>query len=85
VCYTLYIMIRTQIYLTEELYRDVEALARRQKKTKSQVIRESLEEGLEGKKKTYNAGKILLKIAGKAVKGGEKDLSENIDKYLYEE
>ena len=78
-------IIRTQVYLTEELYRNIEIVAKREKKTKAQVIRDSLDEGLADKKDAQNAGKILLKIASKAVKGGEKNLSENIDKYLYEE
>ena len=79
-------MIRTQIYLPKDLYQHIDLLAKREKKAKAAVIREVLEEGV--KRKQGNAGKVLLEIAAMAEKykwKGPKDLSKNIDKYLYEE
>lgn len=79
-------MIRTQVYLPKSLYQYIDLVARREKKYKAEVIREVLEEGV--KRKQGNAGTTLLKIAAMAKKykwKGPKDLSKNIDKYLYEE
>lgn len=78
-------MIRTQIYLPEDLYREIGWLAKKEKKAKAQVIREALEKEVE--KKQGNAGETLLKLAAMAKKykwKGPKDLSVNHDKYLYE-
>lgn len=79
-------MIRAQIYLPKQLYQEVDWVARKENKPKAQVIREAIEKDM-GKKRG-NAGKFLLGIAAMARKNkwkGPKDLSKNIDKYLYEE
>lgn len=76
-------MIRTQIYLPKDLYRNIDIAAKRERKAKAAVIREVLEEGFA--QKQGNAGKALLRLAKMAVKGGPPDLSANIDKYLYED
>ncbi|OGE35419.1 MAG: hypothetical protein A3H82_00750 [Candidatus Levybacteria bacterium RIFCSPLOWO2_02_FULL_39_26] len=78
-------MIRTQIYLPKELYQNLNLTAKKESKTRAQVIREALIEGL--RKKRGNAAEALLELAslGKKFKlKGPKDLSQNIDKYLYE-
>ncbi|HEY5600529.1 MAG TPA: ribbon-helix-helix protein, CopG family [Patescibacteria group bacterium] len=81
-------MIRTQIYLPKDLYRDIDIAAKREKKAKAEIIRRAIKKGL-GKKETgKDTGHALLKIAAMAKKynwKGPKDLSKNIDKYLYEE
>ncbi|MDP2638412.1 MAG: ribbon-helix-helix domain-containing protein [Candidatus Levybacteria bacterium] len=79
-------MIRTQIYLPKELYQEIDLVAKKENKPKAEIIREAVEEALE--KKRGNAGDVLLKLAKMAKKynwKGPKDLSKNIDKYLYEE
>ena len=79
-------MIRTQIYLPEQLYQEVDLVAKKEKKAKAQVIREAIEEGV--KRKKGNAGKLLVEIAAMAKKHkwkGPRDLSSHHDKYLYEE
>ena len=79
-------MIRTQVYLPKDLYRHIDLVAKRDKKAKAQVIREVLDEGI--KKKHGNAGEALLRLAKLGEKlniRGPKDLSKNIDKYLYED
>ncbi|HUD44500.1 MAG TPA: ribbon-helix-helix domain-containing protein [Patescibacteria group bacterium] len=80
-------MIRTQVYLTQQLNQSLDIISKQEKKPKAQIIREALEDGI--KQKTYmsNAGKALLELAefGKKLHiKGPKDLSTNIDKYLYE-
>lgn len=80
-------MIRTQVYLTEELCRDIEIVARREKKPKAKVIRDSIEKGLAKKKPKQTAGEALLGLAELGEKLGVKgptDLSTNHDSY-YEE
>jgi len=80
-------MIRTQVYLPKMLYSQVSLIAKREKKAKAQVIRESLKRGLKGTK-TETVGEALLKLAelGKKLNlRGPKDLSTNHDKYLYED
>lgn len=79
-------MIRTQVYLPKSLYQHIDLVAKKEKKAKAQVIREVLEDGV--KRKQNNSGRVLLEIATMAKKykwKGPKDLSRNIDKYLYEE
>ena len=81
-------MIRTQVYLPKDLYRHIDLVAKREKKAKAQIIRDTLEEGLKKKMAHKNAGHVLLEIAAMAKKyqwRGPKDLSTNHDKYLYEE
>ncbi|MBI1863812.1 hypothetical protein HYS03_01235 [Candidatus Woesebacteria bacterium] len=83
-------MIRTQVYLTEDLYQTIRLKAKKEKRPTAQLIRHLLETGLKekNKKTKTNAGDALLRIArlGEKLKiKGPKYLSTNIDKYLYEE
>lgn len=81
-------MIRTQVYLPKQLYRSIDMVAKREKKPKAQVIRDVLEKGVIKEMKKRNAGRTLLEIAAMAKKykwRGPRDLSANIDMYLYEE
>lgn len=78
-------MIRTQVYLPEELYGHIQLLAMRDQKVSAQVIRELLTTGLKkvAQERKTNAGDALLRLA-KIGARGPKDLSVNHDKYLYE-
>ncbi len=78
-------MIRTQVYLTEEQHRRLNFQAKEERKSFAETLRDAIEEGLSKKTKGKNAGFILLQMAKKAVKGGGKDGSKNIDHELYEE
>lgn len=82
-------MIRTQIYLPEELYQEVDLVAQRQKKPKAQIIREVLKEGLTKMNQKETIGEALGKLIAIGQKYTPKnaptDLSINHDKYLYEE
>lgn len=65
----------------------VNFIAKQEKKPKAEVIREALEDGIKKKIKTSNAGQALLELAelGKKLHvKAPKDLSMNLDKYLYD-
>jgi hypothetical protein len=81
-------MIRKQIYLTEELERQIHLAAATEKKPAAQVIREVLHAGFLRKRPAHTAGEALLGLARLGAElgiEGPPDLSRNIDKYLYEE
>lgn len=83
-------MKRTQIYLPEDLYREIAHLAEKEGKPKAQIIRERLKANLASTRvgKAKNAGEALLELAELGKKfniKGPKNLSVTIDKYLYEE
>ncbi|MBI2596406.1 hypothetical protein HYW46_06795 [Candidatus Daviesbacteria bacterium] len=82
-------MIRTQVYLTQELNRDIQILAQSNNKPKAEVIREALSKGLKiisPRKPNTKKGLLALAELGEKLKiKGPPDLSANIDKYLYEE
>lgn len=77
-------MIRTQLYLPEDLKLELELLARQEEKSTSQLIREVLSEGLKQKQKQKkrNTGTLLRELAEMAVEG-PGDLSTNLFDYLY--
>lgn len=77
-------MIRTQVYLPEDIYREVKVAAKKENKAAAQLVRELLEEGLSQKRKKSSIGKALSMLASIKAKG-PRDLSANIDRYLYEE
>ena len=77
-------MIRTQVYLTEDLHRRISNQAKIENKPAAKVLRDALEEGLDKKtKKTMNSGQALLELAKIAIPGGDPNDSMNIDKILY--
>jgi hypothetical protein len=79
-------MIRTQVYLPKSLYLQIKLQAQREKKPAAQVIRDSIEAGLEAKKPQQTTGEALLGLAelGKRLGAtGPTDLSSRIDDYLY--
>lgn len=74
-------MIRTQIYLPEDLKLQLKAYAQKEEVPVSEVIRRSVLKEI-SKKAKVNAGDMLLKLASKAGKG-PKDLSRNFFDYAY--
>jgi hypothetical protein len=76
-------MFKIQIYLPEYLRQEIDAVARSEKIPASKVIREILIDGI-SKRNKETAGAALNKLTAFKVKGGPKDLSINLDKYLYE-
>lgn len=73
-------MIRTQINLTEEQYRNLQLEAKRKAQSLSAVVREKIDKAI-AKKKKGNAW-VLLEMAKKAGHG-PADLAENYKEYLY--
>lgn len=73
-------MIRTQINLSEEQYRQLQLEAKRRSESLSAIIRKLIDKKLTRKKKG-NAW-VLLEMAKKAGHG-PKDLAENYKEYLY--
>ncbi len=74
-------MIRTQVYIPDDLHRDLMLLAKREGTNFSTLIREGVKEVVK-KKKSAKKGD-WRKFVGAGGKGGPKDLSTNIDYYVY--
>lgn len=72
-------MIRTQVNLTDEQYRKLKAEARSKSKSVSALIRDSVDKRLT---RSGSAG-ILLEMARRAGKSGEKNLARDYKRYLY--
>lgn len=82
VMYAVYSMIRTQLYFPEELYLELKNLAERERKSLAELVRLFVRLGISRQQRAKNPAKVFLKIASYASKG-PKDLSQNLDKYLY--
>ena len=78
-------MIRTQMYLDEDIDKDLKYLARLENKSMAEVARDILKEGIKKRKNVDTSGvKTLLAISKLGFKGGNDPyLSDNIDHYLY--
>ena len=76
-------MIRTQIYIPETVHRTVKLVADRKKKTLAELIRAYIILGLK-KEQSYKQAQNLSSIIQLGITGGPKDLSGNLDKYLYQ-
>jgi hypothetical protein len=77
-------MIRTQVYLDDQIHRDLIHLAQRENKSMAEVTRDILKEGIQKKKTVDTSGKgAMLAIANIKAKSDDPYLSENIDHYLY--
>jgi post-segregation antitoxin (ccd killing protein) len=76
-------MIRTQVYIPDELHRDLMLLTKEAGVNFSTLIREGVEEVIK-KKRVKKAKSWGVGFIG-AIKGGPRDLSSKIDYYLYGE
>lgn len=76
-------MIRTQIYIPETLHSQVKLLASKQKKPLAEILRDFIKQGMVKKQNT--GAKSLQALTKLKITGGPKDLSKNLDKYLYQE
>jgi hypothetical protein len=77
-------MLRTQIYLPEEIHRELILWARKMDLPMAEVVRRIIKTGLEKKEKFFEKGNDLLLLTQLKIKGGPKDLSEKLDFYLYQ-
>ena len=82
-------MIRKHVLLPLPLDERIKLVARKDRKSEAAVIRELLESGLQTKHQhTGSVGHALrglAEIGKEAGATGPTDLSQNIDKYLYED
>lgn len=76
-------MIRTQIYISEEIHQATKFLAQKQGKSMAELLRRFITIGVIKEKRKSKAPSLdrLIKLGAK---GGPKDLSANFDKYLVE-
>lgn len=81
--YDVWCMIRTQVYLPEDLKLQLREYADNKSIPISEVVRKAVLKEINKGKRT--AGDSLARIAAMAVKGGPKDLSSNLFDYLYGE
>lgn len=81
--YNVWCMIRTQIYLPQDLKFELEIVAKRKKMPISEIVRRAVKKDLARNRES--AGETLGKIATMATTGGPKDLSANLFDYLYGE
>ncbi len=76
-------MIRKQLYLTPQIDRELEIVARQEGKSVAEVIRNLLEKSLRVKNnQQHSTASVLFKITGMAKKS-PGDLSTNLFDYLY--
>lgn len=73
-------MIRTQIYIPETLHERAKNVARSKQQSLANLYRNFIANGLQASK---NRGGDLTALAKLNIKGGPKNLSRDIDKYLY--
>ena len=76
-------MIRTQIYLQETVHERVKTVAKRKKRSVAHLYREFINKGLQ-EETSDSRGGDLTTLARLNIKGGPKNLSSNIDKYIYD-
>ncbi len=77
-------MIRTQIYIEKDAHTQLSRYAQEREKSMAEIIRDFIQQGLAKKKHEDMSGKqVLARIAGLKFKGGDTDLSANINHYLY--
>lgn len=75
-------MLRTQIYIPENIHQKVKIIANLQNKSMADLIRRLIIAGLIKEEKRIKP-KSLDAIAKLNITGGPKNLSSNMDKYLY--
>ena len=76
-------MLRTQIYLPEGLHSELTSLGKKLNLSMAEVVRKILKNSLKKKEALMGKGNDLHKLSQLKIKGGPKDLSQNLDSYLY--
>jgi len=81
-------MLKTYLYVPEELDKEVSVIAKTRKLSKAEVIRTALRYGIDRMKKSGpGSAEILLRLADLGRKNrvsGPKDASAKLDKYLWD-
>jgi len=80
-------MLKTYLYIPEELNEKIDRAVKTRKKSKAEIIRKALEKGIGEEEQGKNTGvEFLFKLAelGKKYKvKGPRDASVNLDYYLW--
>lgn len=77
-------MIRTQIYIPEDEHKELLTVARKTGQPMAAIIRSFIKHGLKEEKTVDRSGKDVLKrLLTIGATGGPKDVSVNLDHYLY--
>lgn len=77
-------MIRTQIYIPDELHQAAKTIAKRKKAPLAHILRSFIFAGVKEEKRKLKS-KPLSRLAKLGITEGPHDLSSNMDKYLYQE
>jgi len=78
-------MLRTTVSLDENLYKKAKLEAINRRISFGEVVNEALADHLEEKTKDKITGnEFMNRLAKYHVKGGPKDLAQNLDKYLWD-
>ena len=77
-------MIRTQIYIPDELHQAAKTVAKRKDEPLAKVLRKFIAKGIEDERKQLKP-KSLSPLTKLDITEGPKDLSRNMDKYLYQQ
>lgn len=84
--YIINTMIRTQIYLPEEIHSQLSKLAQAKDKSMAALIRKFVKTGLKKtQEKDFSGKNNLIALSKLNLKDGPKDLSSRLDYYLYGE
>ena len=75
-------MIRTQIYIPEPVHQTAKMLAQYRDESLAELLRRYIVYGIKKEKKKIK-NKSLDSLVKLNITGGPKDLSSNMDKYLY--
>lgn len=75
-------MIRTQIYIPETIHQETKLLARRKKQPMAELLRRFVIEGVKEEKRKIKPTS-LDSLTNLKITGGSKNLSRDVDKYLY--
>ncbi|MEK7521439.1 MAG: CopG family transcriptional regulator [Patescibacteria group bacterium] len=78
-------MLKTYLYLPEELDKEINHLAKNQKRSKAEVIREALDSGIKNLRSQGSATSLLklAEIGKKYNLRGPKNSSQRIDELLW--
>lgn len=78
------IMIRTQIYIPEDIHSQLLQLAKTRSTSMAEITRDFIEKGLKTSRDIDTSGKtVMRKLLNMHIRGGPRDLSTNLDHYLY--
>ena len=76
-------MRRTQIYLHDDQHKTLTALVKKKNKPMGELIRDFIDNGLKEKNVDKSGKNAIQKLIDIAATKGPKDLSKNLDHYLY--